>query len=271
MIKRFINAVIAASLALSIFPSGVLASMIASDDFQSYAVGALAGNNGGTGWSGAWSTTAPVVVTVVDPATDLQGNRAIAFTGNNNAAASRTLSTSLNGDVFVDFLIQFNGTLTDNDFLGLYFGSDYLGPNIGLKGNLGPNNTDLFVRTNGVTGSWLTGSDITTATTYRLFGHLYKSTPNSNYNRFDAWLNPSDAEISTLTNWDARFTNGSSSISSISQIGFRTANLGGGDSVLIDNLSIMTAPVPEPGTMALLGFGMLGLAIYGKRRMNKEA
>lgn len=31
------------------------------------------------------------------------------------------------------------------------------------------------------------------------------------------------------------------------------------------------APVPEPGTMALLGFGMLGLAIYGKRRMNKEA
>lgn len=31
------------------------------------------------------------------------------------------------------------------------------------------------------------------------------------------------------------------------------------------------APVPEPGTMMLLGFGMLGLAIYGKRRMNKEA
>ncbi len=31
------------------------------------------------------------------------------------------------------------------------------------------------------------------------------------------------------------------------------------------------APVPEPGTMMLLGIGMLGLAIYGKRRMNKEA
>jgi hypothetical protein len=30
-------------------------------------------------------------------------------------------------------------------------------------------------------------------------------------------------------------------------------------------------PVPEPGTMMLLGIGMLGLAVYGKRRMNKDA
>jgi hypothetical protein len=30
------------------------------------------------------------------------------------------------------------------------------------------------------------------------------------------------------------------------------------------------APVPEPGTMMLLGFGLFVLAVYGKRRMNIE-
>jgi len=42
------------------------------------------------------------------------------------------------------------------------------------------------------------------------------------------------------------------------------------DSSVLTAFGNEVAPVPEPGTMVLLGIGMLGLAIYGKRRMNKE-
>jgi hypothetical protein len=45
---------------------------------------------------------------------------------------------------------------------------------------------------------------------------------------------------------------------------------GPGSLVSLDS-TITVAPVPEPGTMMLVGLGMLGMAVYGKRRQNKEA
>lgn len=44
----------------------------------------------------------------------------------------------------------------------------------------------------------------------------------------------------------------------------------GGKTFFDLKLSGDAAPVPEPGTVMLLGFGLFGLVVYSKRRMNKD-
>ncbi|MFZ4858032.1 MAG: PEP-CTERM sorting domain-containing protein [Desulfuromonadaceae bacterium] len=77
------------------------------------------------------------------------------------------------------------------------------------------------------------------------------------------------ATIATNTTYTRTF----SALVTDGQLDLRFHDYGGPDiNWIINGLQVDgPAPVPEPGTMALLGLGMLGMAVYGKRRMNKEA
>ncbi|WP_332877810.1 PEP-CTERM sorting domain-containing protein [Massilia sp. S19_KUP03_FR1] len=260
---------LAASLLGSASAMAAAVSVAAADNFEQAALGSVVGSTGGTGWASGWqSGLGGAAPTVVNPVGDMQGNQSLQFSANSNTAAYRNLNTVISGDVLVRFEFQYSGVLGGNDFLGLYFGTANTGndgPNLGLKANCGAScagGEDGFIRL-GTNSQFLAGSAMVAGQTYVLFGHLYKTGASVTYNNFDAWLNPSDADMLSLTRPDAQ-ARGASSVASFSTIGFRTANLDNSVTIRVDDLSI--SAIPEPATITLFGAALLGIAGLRRRR-----
>ena len=265
-----VRTVIAVAALLSSSPFAA-AAVIAADDF-SYTLGSLNGTNGGSGWGSAWRAVSGA--SIVDPALDLSGNRALAISANNNNLAWRSLASSYSGnEMYVSMRMQLgSGTLNTNDFASLWFDSVATGghgtkPQIGIKGNINGSN-DIFARTTGSAGSFASSSNVIAGQTFLVIGKLSK-VASLNYNHIDLWFNPSASDFATP---DASF-NGNSGLSSLTLLGLRSANLDKGDTVLIDDLRLATSwvdvsPVPEPSSMILSALGMCVIMGYRRRRQD---
>ena len=166
------------------------------------------------------------------------------------------------GGLIVDYTFSYTGTLQNNAFLGLWFGTS-TGPSFGLKANCGDGScaSDLFDRMSGTNGGLVNGPNLVAGTDYHLMGYLQKTGNSATYNNLSLWLNPTAAEMVSLTGAD--FSASGASISSVSSIGFRSASVAG-LTLTVSDVNIST--VPEPTTLSLMGLAAAGLGFLRRRK-----
>jgi len=228
--------------------TSVNAEIIAEDSFEDYSVGNIAGNNSGTGWSGAWSTgssskQAKIIDTSTSPLEYIDsngniisgGDRAIEITQNNGEVAKRALSATYdNTEIYASMLIRFTGTQSSNDFLANWLESQNTNnPNFGIKMNLGSGGTDFFTRTKN--GQEVYSTNIVNGQTYFLVMKVSKTgNTSSKYNRAQLWVNPTTLDTEPAPSTGESESN--SNIQNFSTIGFRSVNLDNDDSVIVDRV-----------------------------------
>jgi len=225
------------------FAGAATAAVIASEDFT-YADGALAANNGGTGWAGAW--------------TDVSGNAATVAGGvgqTNFGQAERTLSSTVDvtGGVWIRATVQ----KTDTDGVAGSFGGIGLfngGAEAGLIGNFWPGvATDAWgAGPNGAQGE-IAGDLVTSLSDVVVFIDDTQTLLWVNGN--PVALGAAEATGASTGDFDTiRLRNGNGAAETYTY-----------DNILIgDTAADVGVVVPEPGSLALLGLG--GLAMLRRRR-----
>ena len=260
------------------------ATLIASDDFESYSDGAsINGLSGGTGWTGNWSSidgqgafTGKIASGGIPGFGQSAALSASGGTVNDNEDIfERTFPSQVdpNTDLYVGLVLRTTGPMDDDDFLQFFFNqnlseSNGTGLSAGIRNR--PNNP-YFVRRGGLTQS--TDASLTHQNNDRisLVIRLGKSgTLTSNpWNEIALFVNqptegtPDVARDSTAS--------GNGQISSIGAFQMRMFSFEDTQTAFVDSIRIATTygeavtTIPEPSSLLLIAAGVLPLL----RRLTK--
>jgi len=280
---RLFAAILALCVGLGLSPAR--GALIAYEGFEDKALGDLHGQGGGIGpWSMNWdadaSTTenvaaANLVYTYPEGFDHSGGGKALRITGASQFQdlAFRSLAAAQNADhIYLSFLLRRTAGSSgggDQDFFALWLDND-LGsgqadhadvPNVGFNTNVGPG-SDFIARDYANAPSYARAGTLSSNVTYLIAAHFWKATAGAAqpYTNCALWVNPSLTDVGSP---DATATL-TQNRTSFGHVGLRTFSIDSGDVYLFDELRIGTSwndiVAPEPGTLALLGAGLLALA-----------
>ena len=243
------------ALVAPVLPTLATAGIIAQDDFDSYTAGNLSGQNGGTGWSAAWTGTtaativdtsaAPLSFTPAGGMTISGGTKAIQVTGTSSAIVGSRQIPSQTGTFYVGYLFKWSsGVLDGYDTLSLHLASSATDSSNSF--DFGPRNgasasyPAVMVRkgTGNVSATegadWVRCTDATV--THFLVAKVSKS-GTGNYDTINVWFDPGLNSETTTPTGNFRLT-ATSTVTPIQYLNLRMALLTSGDKVLVDHLVV---------------------------------
>jgi hypothetical protein len=243
------------------------AQLIAYDGFNYTANATLASANGGTGWSGAWSSVSGGTVDVLNPgltfgSLETEGNRGVITPTSATTFSTRTLGTTLDtGTRYLSFLAQNTNGGTRGAGIVLRSSTG----EIGFVGQL--NGTSTWGISQGSTSTSTSFSSSSLSLLVLKIEFNYSGT----FDRLSLAINPTpggaepgtyDAviegvDITTLSalRLQAGFTSGSV-----------TTTIIGIDEIRVGTTFADVTPIPEPSAMALLLGGLVAILTLRKRR-----
>lgn len=235
------------------------ASIIATDTFSYTAGTSLNGANGGSGWSSFWTANEHVKA---------NGDAAVFGDGvnapNANELAYRTFDTYSGDSLFISVTITSTGH-EGNDFFALWLDNAADASNHGTSRlNTGMSSGNLMTRLS--TSRTSTGPAVSNGISYQLVVSYTKSVSGSGqpFDTVTWWVNPADGDFSTPTG-SVSGSGLTTSLTSISHVGFRGANNENSDSYQVSDLVIATSwndvvtAIPEAHVTGLL-IGLVAIA-----------